>query len=177
MQRSERVIYSPLGRALKRETERQCRFALTTGLGSQFIWNRSTRRAGERGGPRLRRSSWARDSDHHRRILNSGDDLQCAGAFRAATMLPIASAIAVSVIAEPNRSTFFSNGSAKCSSGVMLGLTIRTSASLLLTGKSGLVSFKNWMISSSFPLTGIPTTPSLPSWKILLSTRTSFSAV
>ena len=35
-----------------------------------------------------------------------------------------------------------------------LGLIIRTSASLLLTGKSGLTSFKNWMISSSFPFTG-----------------------
>jgi hypothetical protein len=53
------------------------------------------------------------DSDNHRRILNGGDDLQCAGTFRAVTMLPIASAIAVSVIVEPNRIIFFSKGRAK----------------------------------------------------------------
>ena len=94
------------------------------------------------------------DSDNHRRILDSGDDLQRAGAVRAATMLPIPSAIAVAVIVDPNRSTFFSNGSAKCSSGVSLGLIIRTSASLLLIGKSGLASFKNLAFRADCPSNG-----------------------
>ena len=90
-------------------------------------------------------------------------------------MLPIASAIAVSVIVEPNRSIFFSNGRAKYRSGVSTGLTSLTSASLFRTGKSGLASFTNLTISSSFPLTGIPTTPILPSRQILFSTATSFA--
>ena len=40
--------------------ERRRRLALTTGFGSQIVWNRSNRCAGERGGARVGRPRWVR---------------------------------------------------------------------------------------------------------------------
>ena len=60
-------------------------------MGPQIVWNRSTRRAGARGGARVGRPRWAEDFDNHRRIfdggpstrLRTGDALQAAAAVRA----------------------------------------------------------------------------------------------
>ena len=55
MQRSEALDLFPVGALAQIQTERHRRLALATGFGSQAVWNRSSRRAGERGGARPRR--------------------------------------------------------------------------------------------------------------------------
>jgi len=55
MQRSEALDLFPVGALAQTQTERHRRLALATGFGSQAVWNRSSRRAGERGGARPRR--------------------------------------------------------------------------------------------------------------------------
>ena len=51
--------------------------------GAQIVWNRSTRRAGERGGARVRPAQMAEDLDDYRRIFDGSNDLQGAAAIRA----------------------------------------------------------------------------------------------
>ena len=53
MQRSEARDLFPVGVLAQTQTERRRRLALATGFGSQATWNRSTRRAGARGGARV----------------------------------------------------------------------------------------------------------------------------
>ena len=47
MQRSEALDLFPIGAVAETQTERHRRLKLATGFGSQAVWNRSTRRAGE----------------------------------------------------------------------------------------------------------------------------------
>src|SRR5262249_28349766 len=42
----------------------------------QIVWNRSTRRAGARGGAAGRQAQMTEDFDNHRRIIDGGDNLQ-----------------------------------------------------------------------------------------------------
>src|SRR5262249_8800545 len=42
----------------------------------QIVWNRSTRRAGARGGAGGRQAQMTEDFDNHRRIIDGGDNLQ-----------------------------------------------------------------------------------------------------
>src|SRR5919106_4397952 len=65
--------------------------ALVTGFGSQVVWKRSNRCAGERGGARVGRPRWVRiliitggsSIAALRRRLRTGDDLQGTAAVRA----------------------------------------------------------------------------------------------
>src|SRR5262245_60336567 len=46
----------------------------------QIVWNRSTRRAGARGGAAGRQAQMTENFDNHRRIIDGGDNLQGAAA-------------------------------------------------------------------------------------------------
>ena len=60
MQRAEALDLFPVGALSQTQTGRHRRLALATGFGCQAVWNRSTRRAGERGGARVGKPGWVR---------------------------------------------------------------------------------------------------------------------
>ena len=60
MQRAEALDLFPVGALSQTQTGRHRRLALATGFGCQAVWNRSTRRAGERGRARVGKPGWVR---------------------------------------------------------------------------------------------------------------------
>jgi hypothetical protein len=82
----EMSLMAPLART---QSERRRRLALAAVLVAQIVWNRSTRRAGVRGGARVGRPRWLRiltitgGSSMAALRRGSGDDLQSAAAVRA----------------------------------------------------------------------------------------------
>ena len=74
-------LMAPLART---QSERRRRLALASGFRlPQIVWNRSTRRAGERGGARVGRPRWLRILSITGGSSIGGDDLQGAAAVRA----------------------------------------------------------------------------------------------
>src|SRR5215468_8916355 len=74
------LAVAPLART---QSERAAKDCVGNRFGSQVVWNRSNRCAGERGRGAGRQPQVAEDLDDHRRIFDGGDDLQSAAAVGA----------------------------------------------------------------------------------------------